>query len=391
MRFKFEAVDLFSGCGGLSCGLTQAGFKIKAAVEIEESVAKTYSAYPPLAKVNVLSGNEKGDICKLSGERILSAAGIDRNDIYLFAGCPPCQNFSRKNPNNKKKSVDTRKKLLFEFLRVIEEITPPFILMENVSGIRTAYNLPILNEFLARLGKKYYVVSDILNAADYGVPQLRRRFVLHAVRNDIKKTLDRLGYDFTLPEATHSRDGVDGLAPWKTVKDAIGDLPAIKAGETYTGDDKIHNHKCAGLDEDNLKRIQIIRKHGGSRSCLPEELVLPCHKRLKADGAVNGHGDVYGIMDADQPSPTMTGGCLFYTKGRYGHYAQDRAISIREAARLQTFPDDYIFSNSLTSSALQIGNAVPIDLVKASGNVLHRAMYLVKETRSHNRNGAKHA
>jgi len=391
MRFKFEAVDIFSGCGGLSCGLTKAGFKVKAAVEIVESVAETYRAYPPLADVSVLSGNDKGDICKLSGAEILSTAGIDKNDIYLFAGCPPCQNFSRKNPNNKKKTVDTRKKLLFEFLRVIEEITPPFILMENVPGIRTRYNLPILNEFLERLRKKYYVVSDVLNAANYGVPQLRRRFVLHAVRNDVKKTLDDLGYEFTLPKATHSRNGTNGLSPWKTVKEAIGDLPAIKAGETYTDDEKIHNHKCAGLGEENLKRIRFIREHGGSRSGLPDDLVLPCHKRLKEDGILNGHGDVYGIMDADQPSPTMTGGCLFYTKGRYGHYAQDRAISIREAARLQTFPDDYIFSDSLTSSALQIGNAVPIDLVRASGNVLHRAMYLVKESRSHSRNGAKHA
>lgn len=102
MRFKFEAVDIFSGCGGLSCGLTQAGFKVKAAVEIEESVAKTYQAYPPLSKVSVLSGHDKGDICKLSGEKILSAAGIDRDDIYLFAGCPPCQNFSRKIPITRK-------------------------------------------------------------------------------------------------------------------------------------------------------------------------------------------------------------------------------------------------------------------------------------------------
>lgn len=95
-----------------------------------------------------------------------------------------------------------------------------------------------------------------------------------------------------------------------------------------------------------------------------------------------GHGDVYGIMNPEKPSPTMTGGCLFYSKGRYGHYEQDRAISIREAARLQTFPDDFIFSNSLTAAALQIGNAVPIDLVRASGLVLKKAIYAIKSRRS---------
>lgn len=386
MRFNFEAIDIFSGCGGLSCGLTQAGFRVKAAVEIEESIADTYRAYPPLASVNVLSGREHGDICNLSGAEILESAGISEDDIYLFAGCPPCQNFSRKNPQNKNKPEETRKKLLFEYLRVIEEIKPPFILMENVPGIKTKNNQPILDEFLNRLSKFYYVVSDILNAADYGVPQLRRRFVLHAVRKDILEELTAAGYEFVLPPPTHSQHENHGLKPWKTVKEAIEDLPEIKAGEAYPDDGKIHNHKCAGLDADNLKRIRIIRENGGSRSGLPDELVLQCHKKLRGDGQTTGHGDVYGVMNAAQPSPTMTGGCLFYTKGRYGHYAQDRAISIREAARLQTFPDDYIFSDSLTAAALQIGNAVPIELVKASGTMLRKAMYIIKASRSHKTN-----
>lgn len=185
MRFKFEAIDLFSGCGGVSCGLALAGFKVKAAVEIENSAVDTYLAYLPLSKVNVLRGAEGGDICALSGNDILTAAGIKRDDIYLLAGCPPCQNFSRKNPNNKKKSVEERKKLLFEFLRIIEELEPPFILMENVPGIKTDLNKPILDEFLVRLKGNYEVVDAILNSADYGVPQTRKRFVLHAVRKDI--------------------------------------------------------------------------------------------------------------------------------------------------------------------------------------------------------------
>lgn len=384
MRYKFEAVDIFSGCGGVSCGLTLAGFKVKVAVEIDRSAVETYQSYPPLGKVKVLHD----DICNLSGEAILKAAGIKREDIYLFAGCPPCQNFSRQNPENKNKPLEERKKLLFEFLRVIEEILPPFVLMENVPGIKTEYNKVILDEFLMRLKERYVVANDILNAADYGVPQIRKRFVLHAVRKDISDELNECGFNFELPKPTHGQDGKDGLIPWKTVREAIGDLPAIKAGESYPDDGRIHNHKCANLDPKNIKRMQIIRQNGGSRTGLPDDLVLDCHKKRDADGNVfSGHKDVYGIMDADKPSPTMTGGCLCYSKGRYGHYEQDRAISIREAARLQTFPDDFIFSDSLTAAALQIGNAVPIDLVKASGAVIKQAMKIIKAKRSKEKNG----
>lgn len=380
MRFRYDAIDLFSGCGGVSCGLTLSGFKVRAAVEIEKSAIDIYSAYPPLAKVNVLHK----DICTLTGEEILSAAHIDRNDIYLLAGCPPCQNFSRQNPNNKNKTIKERKKLLFEFLRIIEELQPPFILMENVPGIKDSYNQKILNSFLNRLKRRYIVVEDILNAADYGVPQLRKRFVLHAVRKDIHRELAQDGFELALPAPTHAKEPHGELLPWRTVRDAIGDLPAIKAGEMYNDPEKkIHNHKCANLEAATIKRMQVIRENGGSRSGLPTDMVLECHKKKNETGQIfSGHGDVYGIMNPNKPSPTMTGGCLFYSKGRYGHYSQDRAISIREAARLQTFPDDFIFGNSLTDAALQIGNAVPIDLVKASGKVLKEAMYIIKVRRS---------
>lgn len=379
MRIKYEAVDLFSGCGGVSCGLSLAGFKIKSAVEIEKKAIEVYRSYPPLSKVNVL--NE--DICRLSGEEILRAARIKRDDIYLFAGCPPCQNFSRQNPKNREKSVEERKRLLFQFLRIIEEITPPFILMENVPGIQSDFNKVILDEFIERLEQQYIVKKDVLNAADFGVPQARKRFVLHAVRRDINTELLNNGFNFDLPVKTHNKNGTDGMKKWKTVSEAIGDLPSINAGETFPDNGIIHNHKCAGLSDTNLKRIRAVRANGGSRTGLPENLVLECHKRKDENGNIfSGHGDVYGVMDPNKPAPTMTGGCLCYSKGRYGHYSQDRAISIREAARLQTFPDDFVFSNSLTESALQIGNAVPIDLVKASGAVFKEAIKTIKMNRS---------
>ena len=379
MRIKYEAIDIFSGCGGVSCGLSLSGFKIKSAVEIEKRAVNTYLNNKPLEKVKVLND----DICNLNGKQILNAARIKNDDIYLFAGCPPCQNFSRQNPSNKKKSIEDRKKLLFEFLRIIEEIKPPFILMENVPGIKSGFNKVILDEFLERLKRYYYVKENILNAADYGVPQVRKRFVLHAVRKDINKELESIGFVFDLPKVTHNKNGDKGFKKWKTVKEVIDDLPKIKAGEEYKDDGKIHNHKCANLSKMNLKRIKIIRKNGGSRDGLPEDLILDCHKKKDKNGKTfSGHGDVYGIMDPDKPAPTITGGCLCYSKGRYGHYNQDRAISIREAARLQTFPDDFMFDNSLTSSALQIGNAVPIDLVRASGVVFKEAIRSIKLNRA---------
>lgn len=380
-----KAVDLFSGCGGVSCGLTRAGFAVKAAVEIEKAAVTTYLNYGPLEKVNVL----QKDICEASGKELLRAAKIRKDELYLFAGCPPCQNFSMQNPENKNKTEEERKKLLFEFLRLIEEIYPPFILMENVPGITTEFNANILNEFINRLEnvdgadeKKYFVLKEVLNAANYGVPQLRKRFVLHAVRMDVYKELLQYSGNFILPKPTHDKKMKNGLLPWVSVKEAIQDLPEISAGETYVGDKKILNHKCAGLSNENLKRMKYIREHGGSRSSLPDDMALECHKIKKDTGeAFSGHKDVYGIMDADKPSPTMTGGCLSYSKGRYGHYSQNRAISIREAARFQTFPDDFEFSNNLSKAALQIGNAVPVKLVEASGKEFLKAIEVIKAGR----------
>lgn len=380
-----KAIDLFSGCGGVSCGLTRAGFTVKVAVEIENSAADTYSAYPPLSHVKVL----RKDICKVSGKELLKAAKIKTDELYLLAGCPPCQNFSMQNPRNKDKSENERKKLLFEYLRIIEEIYPPFILMENVPGIATKTNAKILNEFLERLDNKngieserYFIVKKILNAADYGVPQTRKRFVLHGVRMDLYNELTLNNEDFTLPSPTHDKNQNNDLLPWVSVKEAIGDLPRLAAGKTYSGKKKIYNHKCANLSEINLQRMKYIRKHGGSRDSLPETLVLECHKKKNEDGKVfSGHNDVYGIMDSDKPSPTITGGCLCYSKGRYGHYSQNRAISIREAARLQTFPDDFAFSNCLGKAALQIGNAVPVKLVEASGEEINKSIKKIKSIR----------
>ncbi|MFI3164104.1 MAG: DNA cytosine methyltransferase [Bacillota bacterium] len=368
-----KAIDLFSGCGGVSCGLTQSGFEVVKAVEIDAQAVAAYKNYTPLHNVDVIHG----DIRKVSGENILENTNIEEGELYLLAGCPPCQKFSMQNRKNNldESNREQKEELLNEFLRIIQELYPPFILMENVPGIKSLFKGVVLQDFLAKLRNdgteilenKYHVKYDVVNAADYGVPQRRRRFVLHAVRMDIYENLIERGIEWNLPAVTHSQCVKDSLKPWVTVDDAIMDLPAIVAGQRYQ-DESVNNHYCSGLSDTNLERIRIIRKNGGSRDSLPERLVLKCHK------SYTGHKDVYGIMKHDEPAPTITGGCTCYSKGRFGHPYQDRAISVREAARLQTFPDDFIFGESITKASLEIGNAVPVKLVKASGDEILKVM-----------------
>lgn len=374
---KIKAIDLFSGCGGVSIGLTQAGFQVSCAVEIDDAAVRAYKGYHLLKDVNVL----KNDICNLSGGEILEAAGLVRDDLYLLAGCPPCQKFSMQNRihNSDEKDIGEVKRLLMQYKRIIKEIYPPFLLMENVPGIKSSFGGRILKEFISELkneegpdNERYFVLSNVVNAADYGVPQLRKRFVLHAVRRDVLQRMEQLNLTLTLPLPTHSKTGDNNKKKWVTVREAFKGLPKIKAGERYS-DDKIKNHYCANLSDKNLQRMHIIRENGGTRTALPEELALKCHANY------SGHTDVYGIMDPDAPAPTMTGGCLSYSKGRFGHPYENRAISVREAARIQTFPDDYIFGESLTKAALEIGNAVPIKLVKASGKVFVDIIRILKE------------
>lgn len=361
---KIKAIDLFSGCGGVSCGLVNSGFEVTGAVEIDKNAAKIYKNYHKLKDVNVIVD----DIFNVKGFELLKDSKINVNELYLLAGCPPCQNFSSQNRSGKLKSEEEKEALLMQYLRIIKEIHPPFILLENVAGIKSPCNLHILQKFINELQneqssddkEKYHVISDILNAANYGVPQRRRRFVLHAVRQDMFELLKSNGIEVSLPKPTHNEFGKNGLKKWVSVWDVISDLPPIVAGEHFNSE-KIKNHSCANLSDINIERMKVIRQNGGNRESLPESLKLKCHKNY------SGHKDVYGIINPDLPAPTMTGGCLSYSKGRFGHPYQNRALSIREAARIQTFPDDFEFDDYTTKSALQIGNAVPVKLVEVSG------------------------
>lgn len=349
------AIDLFSGCGGVTVGLKKAGIEVRAAVEIDETAAKTYEYNN--REVSVIRKN----ICEVTGDELRKAAGISEEDMLLLVGCPPCQGFSSIRRGGGR---DKRNQLVFEYIRLARELKPQFILMENVAGMSRGKGKKTFAKAYKEFCEIYECKYGILNAADYGVPQTRRRLVLHGIRKDVYNNWKDKGIKIDLPEQTHiapakKNKKKSDLPEWQKANVILG-LPKIEAGKECT-EEGIYNHTCNSMAQINIQRIQFIREHGGTRTCLPEDLALPCHKDK------SGHTDVYGIMNMDKPAPTITGGCMHYSKGRYGHPEQDRALSAREAARLQSFDDNYRFFGNNSQIALQIGNAVPVELAKASG------------------------
>ena len=362
---KFKAVDLFCGAGGLSTGLKKSGFRLCLGVDIDEKALKTYKCN--LKRTKVL----KEDIKKVTGEKITELTGINRRDNFLLAGCPPCQGFSSLG---KRDANDEKNELLYEYIRIINELEPSFILMENVPGMSTGVGKEIFKNVVKELEENYHVEYATLKAADFGVPQIRKRLVLHGIRNDV---YDNFGFDKEkqkiLPKSTHSKEKKKGYRKWVTVRKAIFDLPILGAGESYD-DGIIKNHKARSLSETNIERLQEIRLHGGNREMISEELQLECHKKENVS-----YTDTYGIIDPDKPAPTITSGCTIISKGRYCHPTQNRGLSIREAARLQSFDDKFEFQGNMGEMSLQIGNAVPPKLAQASGKVIINYMGLYED------------
>lgn len=326
-----RVVDLFSGAGGTSCGLREAGMVPIAAVDIDSGALATYAANFPMARTIA------ADIRSVAVETLAALVrGGRRSDTILLAACAPCQPFSRQN--RQKKERDERADLLGEVVRFVEGLRPEFILIENVPAIRQQHRSSggPLEAFLTRIGELGYAHAvETVQVADYGVPQNRPRLVVLA---------SRIG-PISLPPATHG----PGLQPRATVRDAIGHLPPLEAGGT---DRSVPNHRAAGLSETNLRRLRATPP-GADRRSWSEDLRLPCHRD------VDGYTDVYGRMAWDRPAPALTTRCISVSNGRYGHPCQDRAISVREAAALQSFPDDFVFLGSMDAMARQIGNAVP--------------------------------
>lgn len=328
---KIEVVDLFCGIGGLSYGMKSKGFKVLEGFDIDATCQYAYETNNDAKFVYK-------DIRTVSKFDILPL--YSKKSIKVLAGCAPCQPFSSYAFKNKEKDPD-KYDLLYEFGRLVEEVAPDIVTMENVTQILNFKAKPVLQDFVDKLISLGYSVNvNRVFCPDYGIPQTRKRLVLLA---------SRLGEIRIIPP-THEKNH------YITVRDTIGRLRPLIAGEIDSLDPL---HRTVSLTPINLKRIKATPP-GGSWHDWPEELVLDCHK--KKGGKT--YGSVYGRMEWDKPSPTMTTQCTGLGNGRFGHPEQDRAISVREAALLQTFPTSYKFfpdeeTVSIIKASRYIGNAVP--------------------------------
>lgn len=335
VRKLLTAIDLFSGCGGLTEGLRQAGFRVLAAVDNDKLAVKTYRRNH--RRVCVV----EADIRTVTGDMLRRRLRLKKGQLDLLAGCPPCQGFSRLRTKNRIGISDERNDLVLEFVRLVGELLPRAVMMENVPALATDPRIEFVKTELSRLG--YTVRADVLDAADYAVPQRRRRFVLIASRVS------------SAPFARRAR-----VRP--TVRDAFARIQSSQS-------DPLHGYRDV-----RSKRIETlirkIPKDGGSRAALPPKYRLACHER------VDGFKDVYGRMAWDAVSPTITGGCVNPSRGRFLHPEADRSITLREAAALQTFPPRYYISmeRGKYAAAQLIGNALPPEFIRRHAAALHRSL-----------------
>ena len=330
MTGSIATVDLFCGAGGLTHGFEQAGLPVKVGYDIDPACRFPYE-HNNKAKF-ILQ-----DIENLSGSDL--AEHFSGSSIKILVGCAPCQPFSNYSRRyNDKKS---RWKLLQDFVRLVKESEPDIISMENVLQLK--YH-SVFQEFIENLESlKYDIEPYEVNCLNYGIPQSRRRLVLLA---------SKFGKINLIP-ATHNK------GKYETVRKTIEHLEPLAAGEK-SKTDKLHI--CSKLSNLNLKRIQAS-KPGGTWRDWPPELIAKCHRKKTG----KSYPSVYGRMEWDKPGPTITTQCFGFGNGRFGHPEQDRAITLREAALLQTFPADYQFIASNENLAAisigrLIGNAVPVKL-----------------------------
>lgn len=290
----------------------------------------------------------ENDIC-LDQTVVALASAVGDVAIDLLVICAPCQPFSSQN---NKRGNDTREYLIVEALKAAKVLQPRLIFFENVPGLAAPGNSSVLADLRLALSELKYHVSPpmVRDAADYGVPQRRRRCIMVAAREE---------------QAMFVFQGVKVERPRMTVCDAIADLMVLSSGEADPNDamHRARNHQPIALE-----RLRHIPPDGGSRRSLPDRLVLDCHRGKDA------FPDVYGRMSWNLVAPTLTTGCCDITKGRFAHPDQDRALTLREAARLQTFPDNYEFKGNASQVARQIGNAVPPAMISAFAPALDAAL-----------------
>lgn len=335
-RRRIGSVDLFCGAGGLTKGLVAAGIDVSLGVDID-----------PACEFPFTYNNDAQFLLKSVADLVAGdlSAAFEGADYTLIAGCAPCQPFSTYSQGWSGPD-DSRRNLLDYFFRLVVEAQPDLVIMENVPRLQSQ---GIFSRFVDGLEREGFdVFHDVINCADYGVPQQRQRLILIA---------SKLG-PISLIEPTYTAEN------YVTVRDAIGGMPKLKAGEVCETDPL---HQACTLSSLNLKRIRAS-KPGGTWRDWPENLIAECHKRNSG----RTYPSVYGRMSWDKTAPTMTTQYYGFGNGRFGHPDQDRAISLREGAILQSFPADYRFTPPEQPIYCKhigrlIGNAVPVELAKAIG------------------------
>ena len=336
----FTCIDLFSGAGGLSCGLGKEGIESKVAIEIQKDFAKTFKLNHK--ECHVINN----DIASINFKKLAKEQRTGTFD--LVCGGPPCQGFSTVGKKNEK---DDRNSLFWQFLRAVKEIHPKIVLFENVSGFKKLYKGIAFNTLISELHKLgYQTKSEILNAADYGSPQHRKRTIVIGFKEGIL---------FNFPIPTHSEEGCLYTHKYNILSDAISDLPHLVSNETkhfylesntvyqkeIRGDQQVlTEHNCSNYGERMKLIISMIPKNGSIKD-------LPLELRPKSY-----FGNTYARLNNDLPSPTITRNFGTPSSSRCIHPFQNRALSTREGARLQGFPDTYVFYAIKTSKNLQIGN-----------------------------------
>lgn len=349
-----SAIDLFCGCGGISVGLSLAGYQVLAGMDIERKYLASFRHNFPHAQTIETSILE----CKPAD--LADRLNMEPEELNILVGGPPCQGFSKNVPRKHRYLEDPKNQLVRSYLDYVEFFRPEIVLMENVAEMKNGFGGQYTEEVLGRLeGAGYSVTHAVLNAADYGVPQRRRRAFFMA---------NRAGLKFLVPAPTHAPPRENSLFSFEeshvSVWDAIGDLPSLRHGEKFEGaypDDphsnfqkraragskRLMNHDARFLQPTQLARLAALEPGEGNRH-------LPAHLRVKS-----GYSGAYGRLTKDMIAPTITRWVFHPGSGRWGHPVDTRVLSIREVARIQGFPDVFEFVGSYLEQAGQLGNAVP--------------------------------
>lgn len=347
------AIDLFCGAGGLSLGLTRAGIEVLLAVDSWNLAVETYAS-------NFAHPVVQGDLSNLAGGKLLQMAGVVKGSVDLVVGGPPCQGFSiqRIGPDE-----DSRNSLVLSYGRLVRDIRPRMFLMENVPGLMGKRGALQLTTFLSEMNAAgYETATHVVNAADFGVPQLRKRVVVVGSLKGVER--------FQMPSPHISPE------EYQTVGQVLIDLPSPAHPGSKTAVDPLHREtRLSALNKERLRHIPP----GGGMEDLPVQLRVDCHK----EGAAKiGHRNVYGRLAADKPAGTITARFDSFTRGKFAHPNEHRNITLREGARLQSFPDSFVFAGNQEDIAAQIGNAIPPKMAEALAKAAARALESGKGTRS---------